>query len=636
MEWTEEPSNNQTQATMTIAATESPKLHPTLVKLGYPGWGCTVSALSILDCLLKDGAVKENDVERTCQRLANPISGNNEKATQDSVQKPSSSLVVLSTEQSTKPQQHNNNKDTTMKQDKKKKKKTTTTVKKKQKQKSDPIPRQTRHVALRFYYDGGKYSGLAQNVGSATDHSVERAIFAALIKTHLIESRESCGYSRCGRTDRGVSAAGQVIALRVRSSFPVLSSTNANGRILLQEGDLPNNSNEVVDVYVPGKNKMQDDDDDNNSPQWTKRQVSEYAFDKMLNNVLPPDIRILGWSPVSENFSARFSATTRLYRYFFIRGNMDLVRMKEALDRIKGIHDFRNFCKMDVEKVYNFERKIHKATLVEYNNNDKSATRTTVTTANSHGLCHVEILGQAFLWHQIRCIVSVLFMVGKGLEEPSVVSELLDVQTNPGKPSYDLAPERPLVLHDCGYPNLRFGHNCQNLWTVHCHLQEQWEELILSAARIRNCIDTLRTDVSVQQEDVYKFILYKQNERAKKQRKRKATSNSGTVSLLTIPPPFSMKKSRNGNDGQLLLWKDAVEWFAKMNMIPGADGARENVHVPLMERSRGTTYEEKIAALTNSQKRFERYEENVVKKRKTKEEDQAFYQHMTSQGGSGV
>ena len=142
MEWTEEPSNNQTQATMTIAATESPKLHPTLVKLGYPGWGCTVSALSILDCLLKDGAVKENDVERTCQRLANPISGNNEKATQDSVQKPSSSLVVLSTEQSTKPQQHNNNKDTTMKQDKKKKKKTTTTVKKKQKQKSDPIPQQ--------------------------------------------------------------------------------------------------------------------------------------------------------------------------------------------------------------------------------------------------------------------------------------------------------------------------------------------------------------------------------------------------------------------------------------------------------------------------------------------------------------
>lgn len=34
-------------------------------------------------------------------------------------------------------------------------------------------------------------------------------------------------------------------------------------------------------------------------------------------------------------------------------------------------------------------------------------------------LC-LEIVGQAFLWHQVRCIVAVLLLVGQGLEEPEV------------------------------------------------------------------------------------------------------------------------------------------------------------------------------------------------------------------------
>jgi hypothetical protein len=33
-------------------------------------------------------------------------------------------------------------------------------------------------------------------------------------------------------------------------------------------------------------------------------------------------------------------------------------------------------------------------------------------------------------------------------------------------------------------------------------------------------------------------------------------------------------------------------------------------------------------------KRRGRFEENTIKKRKTKDEDKAFYEHMTKQGGS--
>lgn len=62
---------------------------------------------------------------------------------------------------------------------------------------------------------------------------MESHLFSALTKLRLIESREvgkssplaltswqTSGYSRCGRTDKGVSALGQVVALRLRSAIP--------------------------------------------------------------------------------------------------------------------------------------------------------------------------------------------------------------------------------------------------------------------------------------------------------------------------------------------------------------------------------------------------------------------------------
>ena len=67
--------------------------------------------------------------------------------------------------------------------------------------------------------------------------------------------------------------------------------------------------------------------------------------------------------------------------------------------------------------------------------------------------------------------------------------------------------------------------------------------------------------------------------------------------------------------------------------------AESSLHVPFMERPKGTTYEEKVKSILKlacGTKRKERYEENIVKKRKTEEEDKAFYNHMLCQGGSSV
>lgn len=457
-----------------------------------------------------------------------------------------------------------------------------------------------RHVALRFYYNGAEYSGLAQNMGQDNDQSVEKALFQALMKTRLIESRELSGYSRCGRTDKGVSAAGQVIALKLKSNIPLEAKLESDG-LPATENDLPKNESERIRVSVPPKK--------GDGP-FVSKDVAEYPYTKMLNSVLPDTIRILGWSPVSDEFSARFSATTRTYRYFFVQRRLRLDKMREALQLMVGKHDFRNFCKMDVEKVYNFERTIYSAELIE---------------CPEGGVCYLQFLGQAFLWHQIRCIASIVFLVGQGLEEPSVVKELLNVEEHPGKPGYPLAAEQPLVLHHCGYPNLQMGHSAQNLWSVSCQLEQQWEELVLAAARVRNCVESLR-GATVMKRDVVEFTRKKLQDRIKKRNKHHATAISSDIDLDIVEDGLA-------NDSSLT-WGDALDWMSQLECYPGPEG--ERTHKPLLQRSRGTTYEEKIEGLSKSKRRQQKYEENVVKKRKTAEEDAAFYEHMTKQGGTGI
>ena len=35
-------------------------------------------------------------------------------------------------------------------------------------------------------------------------------------------------------------------------------------------------------------------------------------------------------------------------------------------------------------------------------------------------MCEITICGMAFLWHQVRCMVSILFLIGLRLEKPEV------------------------------------------------------------------------------------------------------------------------------------------------------------------------------------------------------------------------
>jgi hypothetical protein len=318
--------------------------------------------------------------------------------------------------------------------------------------------------------------------------------------------------------------------------------------------------------------------------------------------------------------------------------------MQKALDNMVGTHDFRNLCKMNCEEVDNFVRvikygKIVKTTLASVignidNDNDNQN--------HFRRPCYFEIQGQAFLWHQIRCIASILFMVGKGLEPPTVVNELLDIKANPAKPSYPFAADLPLVLHKCDYKNLNFGHTVQNLWKVSCDLESKWEELTLAAERLRNGMDSLGTDSLVCTSDVVAFI----NALIADRQKKLARSTSPLKIMDKLPSVELSEKEVVKRLGSHISWGKALNTINEYGGgKPGIEGSKVPLHVPLMQRARGSTYEEKIKSILATDERFgappskrrrEIYENNIKKKKVSKEEDEAFYKKMLSEGGSGL
>lgn len=80
----------------------------------------------------------------------------------------------------------------------------------------------------------------------------------------------------------------------------------------------------------------------------TKPKAEEFNdYCKTINHLLPLDIRVLAWSPVTYSFSARYSCLYREYLYYFMEEDLNINNMKEAAKKFQGEHNFLNFCKKD-------------------------------------------------------------------------------------------------------------------------------------------------------------------------------------------------------------------------------------------------------------------------------------------------
>jgi tRNA pseudouridine38/39 synthase len=173
----------------------------------------------------------------------------------------------------------------------------------------DMLRYRLRHVALHVAYLGHEYHGFAaqsQESASSSPNTIERALFAALQRSCLIESESSCGYMRCGRTDRGVSAAGQIVSLRLRSIARRTHVAQGQAGFDASSSSALSSPPEVMGSSTPShtsangwiRSGVLGDAPVHNGGEPFPAPYKEHDYASTLNTLLPPDIRVLGWADV--------------------------------------------------------------------------------------------------------------------------------------------------------------------------------------------------------------------------------------------------------------------------------------------------------------------------------------------------
>lgn len=143
-------------------------------------------------------------------------------------------------------------------------------------------------IALKLAYLGDNYYGFQQQPNLVT---IDSEVRKALVNIGVIDG----DFEYAGRTDRGVSALGQVIDFQI----------------------------------------------DKNKANLTRP--------RCINGRLPRDIWAWASATVPESFDSRRSAVWREYRYVLWHPGLDLELMRSTAKQLLGEHDFRNFssCKED-------------------------------------------------------------------------------------------------------------------------------------------------------------------------------------------------------------------------------------------------------------------------------------------------
>ena len=246
------------------------------------------------------------------------------------------------------------------------------------------------NYALKIAYNGAPFCGFARQPGQLTvQGNLEEAL---QILTHT-EIETVCA----GRTDAGVHARGQVVSFFSNKS-------------------LSNNSL------------------------------------RSLNALTHDAISVLELREVDKDFSARFSAKKREYRYFIyskktppifandfswhLSKPLDVEAMRMAAMFLIGEHDFKSFCLAC--------SSVDKTTMREVSD-------ITLSSAEffEEELLQITVKGNAFLHSMVRTIVGTLVEVGKGKKEPSWVKNVLQAKNR--QAAGENAPAKGLVFWNVEY-----------------------------------------------------------------------------------------------------------------------------------------------------------------------------------------
>lgn len=258
-------------------------------------------------------------------------------------------------------------------------------------------------IAAWFSYNGEPFSGFARQNGQLTvQGNIEDAL--ELLFRRRIDT--TCA----GRTDAGVHALCQAI------SFDLLPD------------------------------------------EWFRRKPDSLL--KSLNALTHEEISFRSVRPMPEDFSARFSAVMREYRYYIctdvaapllmekfcwhLGKPLDVAAMKQASTHLLGEHDFKSFCMAVSAK----DKPTHRYVA------DISFKQEQIWNSN---FIVITVIGNAFLHSMVRTMVGTLVLVGRGKRTPDWVGEVLAARNR--QAAGQNAPAEGLVLWHVTYDEQHFYYD---------------------------------------------------------------------------------------------------------------------------------------------------------------------------------
>lgn len=263
----------------------------------------------------------------------------------------------------------------------------------------------TRNVRLTVAYDGTDFRGFAESDGVRTVMGVLRRAVELVVRGEV----ELTG---AGRTDAGVHAWGQVV------SGLIPADTDLNRLV------------------------------------------------RSLNGICAPDLAVREVRWVEPEFSARFSATSRTYRYelwnspqpnplvarttWHVPQPLDVEAMNQAAEALIGEHDFSSFCRRPKPAAGRPEpslvRRVSTARWTEF--------RTPFDESGGRGSLRFEISASSFCHQMVRSVVGTLVDVGLQRRSVDATREALDARDR--NAAGQVAPATGLVLFDVGYSGVRW------------------------------------------------------------------------------------------------------------------------------------------------------------------------------------
>ncbi len=241
---------------------------------------------------------------------------------------------------------------------------------------------------LEVAYKGTNYNGFARQLGDVI------TIQQTLEKAVLELTRQDVKVHGSGRTDAGVHARKQICLVE-------------------------------LDTAIPTNN-----------------------FARAMNSKLPDDIVVRGVEEVDEDFHPRYGVKIKSYRYQILNTNfmdpfvadfvyfypypLDVDKMKEALQYIRGTHDFKCFCASKTQ-VKDTVRTIYKLEIEKLEN----------------GVIQLDVSGNGFLYNMVRIMVGTLMEVGRGNIEPERLQCIIESKNR--KLAGYTAPAKGLMMYDVQY-----------------------------------------------------------------------------------------------------------------------------------------------------------------------------------------